>query len=289
MVSSQIRANAREALKGKWGKVALIILVYTVFTITLSFLETFFDKSELLSLLLSLATLIISVPLSFGLTISFMKLKRDEEVSSFDFLKEGFSRFGKSWGIQWYTFLKLLLPLILGIIIFLIIPLILSFIVSSTSMDPGLSMSGLLVIVYASPLLVIWIFPKYLLYILAHNICYDNPEFSSKECVLKSAELMKGNRVKYFKLCLSFIGWYFLIYIVYYIVVSISFKLLGVQIVAGNVGQIGNQIGILLGYLIMVPGILFLISYMQVSTVCFYEKVAKFETINAEPAEKIEE
>ena len=36
-----------------------------------------------------------------------MKLKRDEEVKAFGFLKDGFSRFSKSWGITLQTLLRI--------------------------------------------------------------------------------------------------------------------------------------------------------------------------------------
>ena len=54
---------------------------------------------------------------------------------------------------------------------------------------------------------LIYVISRSLLYILAYNIGYDNPELSSKDCVLKSEALMKGNRGNYFLLSLTFIGW----------------------------------------------------------------------------------
>lgn len=92
-----------------------------------------------------------------------------------------------------------------------------------------------------------------LLYVLAYCISYDNPELSSKECVSKSEALMKGNRGNYFLLQLSFIGWA--------ILAVLSFGI----------------------------GMLWLMPYMAVAEVCFYDRIAKPETKKVEEAVKIEE
>ena len=44
-------------------------------------------------------------------------------------------------------------------------------------------------------------------YALSYFIAFENPSMTSKECVLKSKELMIGNRGKLFCLQFSFIGW----------------------------------------------------------------------------------
>ena len=94
---------------------------------------------------------------------------------------------------------------------------------------------------------------KSLLYTLAYYISYDNPELSSKECVLKSAELMKGNRSKYFLLLLSLSGWA--------ILAAFTFGI----------------------------GLLWLMPYMQIATVCFYEHLINPKTENIEEAIKTKE
>ena len=53
----------------------------------------------------------------------------------------------------------------------------------------------------------IWATTKSYYYKLAYILAAENPELSSKEAVLKSEELMAGNRAKLFFLELSFIGW----------------------------------------------------------------------------------
>ena len=90
MLASQIRANARESLQSKWGKAALITLVFMVISFLLNFLN-------IIPLIGGLVVTVISVPLSYGLVATFIKLKRNENVTYTTFLSEGFANFGKVW------------------------------------------------------------------------------------------------------------------------------------------------------------------------------------------------
>lgn len=255
MPPSEIRKEAREALRGKWGKAVCIILVYVALSLIVGLVEGLIGKGKILYTIIDLAYLVISIPLSFGLVISFMKLKRDEEISCFDFFKDGFSRFGKSWGIWFQTFIRLLLPIICFVLIIILMAGLTVFAKASNGttvanpMSPVISLIS--VVLYIAT--IVYVVSRALLYAIAYNIGYDNPELSSKACVLKSEALMKGNRGNYFLLELSFIGWAIL-----------ACFTLGI-------------------------GFLWLLPYMQVAAVCFYERVAKPEVKTAEEEVKIEE
>lgn len=255
MPPSEIRKEAREALRGKWGKAVCIILVYLVLSFIIGFVESLVGKGTVLYTIIDLAYLVISIPLSFGLVISFMKLKRHEEISCFDFFKDGFSRFGKSWGIWFQTFIRLLLPIICFVLIIILMAGLTIFsktLNSDTIANPMSPIISLIsVVLYIAT--IIYVVSRALLYAIAYNIGYDNPELSSKACVLKSEALMKGNRGNYFLLELSFVGWAIL-----------ACFTLGI-------------------------GFLWLLPYMQVATVCFYERVAKPEVKKVEEEVKIEE
>jgi len=199
MPPSEIRKEAREALRGKWGKAVCVVLAYMLISFIVGFVEGLAGEGTILYNIIDLAYVIVSVPLSFGLIISFMKLKRGEEVKAFGFLKDGFSKFGKSWGITWHTFVRLLLPiacLVLTIILMTVLILLGSESIIITILGIALYIATLIYIVSRS-----------FLYVLAYYIGYDKPELSSKECVKKSEKLMTGNRGNYFLLQLSFIGW----------------------------------------------------------------------------------
>ena len=115
----------------------------------------------------------------------------------------------------------------------------------NASVSIGLAI--LAVVLYIATL--VYVVSRSLLYAIAYNIGYDNPELSSKACVLKSEALMKGNRGSYFLLELSFIGWAIL-----------ACFTLGI-------------------------GFLWLLPYMQVAAVCFYERLAKPEVKKVEEVE----
>ena len=250
MPASEIRKDAREALKGKWGKAVCIILVYLALSFVVGFIQGLFKEGSAIYTIINLAYTIISIPLSFGLLISFMKLKRGENVSCYDFFEDGFSRFGKSWGIWFHTFIRLLLPMVCLILVIVLLAVLLS--VNIITGSAGLNIISVLAVIIFIVTLV-YIMARALLYVIAYNISYDNPELSSKDCVLKSEALMKGNRGSYFLLELSFIGW------------------------------------AILACLTLCIGFLWLLPYIQVATVCFYERVAKPEVKKVEEEVKIEE
>ena len=100
MTSSELKAKARESLKGKWGKAALITLVYVIINWVINFILGF------IPFIGGILVTIISLPISFGLLVTFMKLKRNEEVTYTDFLSLGFSNFGKVWGVFGNMILK---------------------------------------------------------------------------------------------------------------------------------------------------------------------------------------
>ena len=231
MITSEIRANARRALDGKWGKGALIILCYLLIMLFISFVL------GIIPFVGSIISLAISVPIAYGIIATFIKLKRGEEVLFTGFLEEGFSKFGKAWGIFGYTILKLLIPFIL-IVVFTGIDVYTSFnLVMNGSLDSGIavisSISSVLEII-----VTIYMISKGLLYALSYAILYDNPNMSSKEIVEESARLIKGNRWKYIWLELSFLGW------------------------------------MILSIFTLCIGLLWLSPYMTVSIICFYEALA---------------
>lgn len=251
MPPSEIRKDARESLAGKWGKAVCILLAYLLISFVIGVIEGLAKEGSTLALILGLASFIISVPMSFGLIISFIKLKREEEVSAFGFLKDGFSRFGKSWGIWAHTLLKLLLPIICLVFVIVLMAVLIS--VNVVISEAGFSIGLILLFVVLYIATLIYVVSRSFLYVLAYYIGYDEPNLSSGECVKKSEKLMKGNRGSYFLLELSFIGW------------------------------------AILAVLSLGIGMLWLIPYMSIATVCFYDRVAKPNTKSIDEETSIEE
>ncbi len=211
MTTSEIKANAREALKGKWGKAALITLVYGIISYIISLVLGF------IPVIGSLVSLVITLPISFGLIAVFMKFKRGEEVGYVDFFTLGFQSFGKVWGVFGNVILKMIVPVILVVISVIILAFGMGASISSSMMDAystgtissasvgfsGLAIVGLLLYFAA----IIYAVIKGLYYVLVYNILFDNPNMTGKEIVEESERLMAGNRWSYVWLYITFIGW----------------------------------------------------------------------------------
>ncbi len=193
MTASEIRKEAREKLAGKWGKVAFQVFIYAVITYLIAKVLSFFP------LINSIVSLIISAPLSYGLLLSIFKIIDAEEsdFSYVSFLSNGFTYFGKVWGILFHIFLKLFIPLLLYIA-----SMVLYVIANFQFNQALLSLSSVLGIASSIYLVI-----KELSYCLAFYISYEMPAMTAKEAVEKSGELMRGNVWSFFCLNLSFIGW----------------------------------------------------------------------------------
>ena len=227
MVSSQIRAEARNSLAGKWGKAALLTLVYVVLTYIIGFVLGFVPFVG------GIVSLVINPVLAFGFLIGFIKLKRGEEVGYIDFFKNGFNQFGKVWGVIGQTILKMILP-----IIAIIVSVVILFAgIGSTAASGDFSILTVIgVIAYIVSL--IWAVVKGYSYVLSQYILYDNPDMNSKSIVEKSEELMVGHKWAWFWLPITFIGWLILSVFTLYI------------------------------------GLLWVLPYMQVALIIFYEELA---------------
>lgn len=237
MVASEIRANARKALAGKWGKAALLTLVYAIIVFVLNFV------CRLIPVVGGIILFVISTPISYGLLVSFMKLKRDEDVNYTDFLNFGFSSFAKVWGVFGNMILKMILPVCLLVIFIILLVVSLGGSLASAVIaesSSGVAGFGFLafvsVIGYIASL--IYVIVKGYLYSLSYYILNDNPDMTGKEIVEMSENLMRGNRWRFFWLSLTFIGW---------------------SILAGFTFGIG---------------MLWLMPYIMVAFVCFYEELA---------------
>lgn len=165
---AELKNKAKVQLKGNWNKLALITLVYLVITMIINGAPNILgDTAGVFS---SLASFILTGPLSLGSTILFLNFVKSEPYAM-ETLFSGFKRFVPA-------FLLVLLTVIFIILwsLLLIIPGIIV----------GLS------------------------YSMAIFILAENPEISPMDALKESKRIMKGYKWKYFLFSLSFIGWAFL-------------------------------------------------------------------------------
>ncbi len=164
---SQIRAEARDSLRGNWKTAVLVALVYLVVLNAPAYIVKNFLNEGAIGVFGLIFSIVIGGPLAYGLSLFVLKLTRRQEGEISD-LFEGFNVFGSA------VLLSFLITLfiILWSLLFLI---------------PGII--------------------AMLRYSQAYFILIDNPNMSPGEAIDKSKQMMRGNKGKLFLLGISFIGW----------------------------------------------------------------------------------
>ncbi|MEE0741750.1 MAG: DUF975 family protein [Emergencia sp.] len=251
--SSEIRAIARTALKGNWGKVTLGVFVYYVLISTIPALMTALLPNAAMSFYLdemgeyvtvsyvaNLYNLFLSGALTVGLCSFFLAFFRRKEINP-GHLFNGFEYFFKSLGLMvLYTIIVSLFTLLL------IIPgIIASFALSQCFI-----------------------------------ILADHPEKGIVECLKESKALMKGNKGKLFCLMFSFIGWLILATLV---ITAISFVVLMFASPLAYYGAVGlaGVSGTLLDLVLSIP-VIVVMAYMLTAETVFYELASG--NLQAKPA-----
>lgn len=205
MLASETRRLARQALSGKWGKVALLTLVYTLIVYVISFVLSFIPAVG------SIVQFVINIPISFGFICTLMKLKRGEEVSYTGFLTDGFNSFASSWKVTLWTIVKMLVPIIILIVALVVLGIGSGITVAgaaaSSSSAAGTGSAVIVISIIAMIVASVWLTIKSYSYQLVYYLLFDNPTKDAKEIVEESEKLMNGNRWRLFCLELSFIGW----------------------------------------------------------------------------------
>lgn len=251
MVISELKKDAKIKLTGVYFKVILINLVYLIIVGILEALGNLIND-KILSLVYQAIVLIISLPFSYGLLASMLKLSRNEDVSITDFITIGLDNMKNVWKVFGRTILKVIVPIIL-----FVITAIISILAFSYSLTYSLNPALIIVTVFLFIASTIYYVVKLLSYVLTYYTLYDNSEISAKEVVEKSANLMNTHKWDYIFLCLSFIGWIFLIYLCATLIIMFVNETLG-------------SIVIFIAYLALVP-------YISFSVINFYEELRSSE------------
>ena len=283
--AKEIRAKARESMEGKWGRFVGMQFLYLVIGLLIGFItllpmigaigsilsttieivSTNSDMNEAqlislatsaftgsgLSFVLSIAAMLIEVPLAYALVENIMKAKRDNETTATYFLGRIFPNFGRSLKVTLWTLVKMIVPYLLFVLGMIVVAVVSGLLIAQ---EGFLAFLGTVLMLAGYVALSIWFIGKALNLVLGDYIAIDNPEITAKAAVEKSIELMPGYRWRYICLGLSFIGWAFL--------AAFTFGI----------------------------GDLFLAPYMAVADVVFYEELLKEKgEAKAEPAPVAEE
>ena len=257
LTASETRKQARESLKGKWGTVVLITLIYLAY----SFIVGLLSSIPFLGTIIFIASIVIDIPILYGFMMAMIKLKRGENVGYFDFFKDGFANFKRAWCVTGRMLLKMIAPII--VIIVALVVLLVTLVASvATAIAFGNSDAIITAILGAGALAIIafiviiaayvWLFIKSLTYGLCTYIAIDNQNMSATDSVNQSKTLMYGYKGRLFCLFLSFIGWWFLAAILSLIP--------------------------FIGWIATLAASLLLVPYMQFASIIFYENRAGIDS-----------
>ncbi len=260
MKISELKKEALVKLSGKWGKAAGIYIVVTLISFGMALIPNV-STSAAVVFLLNLFISLVSFAFSYGLLASMIKLSRTEKVDLMDFVTIGLKNIWKIIKIYLVMILKLWLPILLYIVAAVLIG-VSAYMLAASEANALIYMLASCILLIVSCILFI---VKSLLYSLQFYLLYDNPNAKAGEILNKSAELMKGNRMKYLLTELSFLGW----------VILVVFA----SVLAAPILPILSPILMLVGTLILSP-------YMSFTLINFYEDVAGISDVQEVVAEK---
>ena len=190
MTRAELKAAAKEQIKGNIGKLLLVIVIIFAIGFACGFIP----------FIGSIITFIITPALSLGVYKIYLKLTKKEGFTIGDM----FSGFNQTGRALWLNIL---------IVVF-------TWLWSLLFVIPGIV--------------------KSFAYSMAYLVLADNPEFTAREALNKSKEIMNGHKWDLFVLYLSFFWWYLLI--------SITFGLAAIYVVPYINATIVNFYNSIKGY-----------------------------------------
>lgn len=214
--SAQLKQDARRALTGKWGVAVLMTLVTSLVSYSLS-IGTTVSQNPAYQLSVSFSSIIsscLNIILSVGMLSFFLKLSCG--------LRDAASFKDLFFGFQCHPFKAILLSLMQVLYLlpaaFIYVILLLLFVLvvlSGTSLQaifagvitPMQATAVLIACLVLTILYFVYVCYISLTYSMVFYLLLDYPELSVTEIWKRSAQLMKGNKWRKFKLDFSFIPW----------------------------------------------------------------------------------
>lgn len=201
MSFTEIKKTSLELIKGHWGKLVIITLLYFIVSFLIS----------IIPIVGFIFSFIFSTPITYGYLYSLIKLTKNEEVEIFDFLIDGFKSTIKVWKVIGSIFLRLFIPILILfgfalLVTYYTLPILEAVMTNNFSLNieisPFISIGLLGYFITA-----IYITYKFLIFFPCLFLVIDNPNEKTNFIVKKSKEIMKGHIFKLILFILSFIGW----------------------------------------------------------------------------------
>jgi len=250
---------ADEKIPGKWQKAA----ISTFIALSMYSLIKLLPLNKELGIVAYILSIIIAPVLWFGLLSQWTRIRAGQDFEYLDFIKVGFLNFIKIQKIflrialKWIVPILLVAPLLIGLICSLFIEELPS---------TGMLLFGILCAVI-SPFVALPLFYKYR---FALNELIYNPEMSSKEIVENSGKCMIGNRMKVVEIELHFL--------IFALVMGVNCYIftLGGKSILTSVGGFSLYYKAMPIVSELIANIFsaFVLPYMNVALIAFYEKIS---------------
>lgn len=190
-----IKLIAKEQIRGKIGKLFLVAFIPLLISFILC----------LIPIAGALINLFVLSP-AFAMATAMIYLKNSEN----EYFKVGEVFSGFNW--FWSAF-KVNLLIAIFMLLWSIIPIAIILIVIEYTKN--FLPSSFVTLLYL--VAMIFIAVRYIPYSMSMYILAENPRQSAREIIKESKEIMKGNKIAYFMMLVSFFGWFLLCIITCYI------------------------------------------------------------------------
>lgn len=281
--ASNLRATARQMLKGKWAIAVLGTLAYTVALNLPSYIiKLVLGADSSIGMFLDFVYIfVVGGAFVLGYSSFILSIQRGKEARAAEIFS-GFEQFGRAFCI--YILMQLF-------IILWSVPFGIFTAISIASIGGGITLgspaaigAGILALIAAIVALVLPIRAQ-LSYSQCFFIAIDHPQMRAIDTIMTSKKLMNGNKWKLFCVNLSFIGWALLCFaplFITLIIFVVSFSSFGST---GTLGFNMMALGLSLGAMLLIGGLsllgyLWLMPYMTVTEAGFYEILTEKLTIN---------
>ena len=220
MTISEIKKSAKLNLKGSYIKSASASLLYFILIMVLTFLLdiiTLKIGDSIIPLTIIQAIFgVLSLVLSYGLISNVLALTQGKTQSITKFIDITILNFVKYIKILLHILIRVLVPLLIFLLcVFYLIGTLIANVNNTNFLCFYANLVPLALVITIAGLCVFLYF--LLKYALAPFIYDSNKDLTPKEVVLKSAELMKGQKFNYIWLILSFFGWLLLASLIIFI------------------------------------------------------------------------
>ncbi|CEI73558.1 DUF975 family protein [Romboutsia hominis] len=196
MTRVELKQLSKSQLKGNWKTPVLVMLVYTIATMALSFMSEF-SSSMGIYLISTIFLIGLAIWFSVGFANFFLRFSETDGKAKFDDLLVSKKSILKSLGLFALMFV---IGIVLGIIIVFATS---SMIVFSESVSTGMIVGALIVgVVLSIPIVILE-----LALAMTPYIFVDKEELGLIDSIKLSIKMMKGNKWNLFVINLSFIGW----------------------------------------------------------------------------------